>query len=91
MPESGGDGPHMLSFNHYAYGAVVDWVYRHVAGLAPDVREPGYRRVLMAPKPLAGMAWAHATVESAFGSVAIAWRIEATVTVPLALSCTRHP
>ena len=26
----------MLSFNHYAYGAVIDWVYRHVAGLAPD-------------------------------------------------------
>ncbi len=31
-----GDEPHMLSFNHYAYGAVIDWVYRHVAGLAPD-------------------------------------------------------
>ena len=29
------DGPqgHMLSFNHYAYGAVIDWVYRHLAGL----------------------------------------------------------
>ena len=26
----------MLSFNHYAYGAVIDWVYRNVAGLAPD-------------------------------------------------------
>ena len=28
----------MLSFNHYAYGAVIDWVYRIVAGLAPDRR-----------------------------------------------------
>ena len=31
----------MLSFNHYAYGAVVDWMYRHVAGIAPAA--PGYR------------------------------------------------
>ena len=31
----------MLSFNHYAYGAVVDWIYRHVAGIAPAA--PGYR------------------------------------------------
>ncbi len=32
---------HMLSFNHYAYGAVIDWVYRHVAGLSPTARCPG--------------------------------------------------
>ena len=30
-----GDEPHMLSFNHYAYGAVIDWVYRHVAAWHP--------------------------------------------------------
>ena len=30
----------MLSFNHYAYGAVIDWVYRHVAGIAPDPEHP---------------------------------------------------
>ncbi len=33
---TGSDEEHMLSFNHYAYGAVIDWVYRHLAGLAPD-------------------------------------------------------
>ncbi len=33
--------PHMLSFNHYAYGAVIDWVYRNVGGVAPDVDAPG--------------------------------------------------
>ena len=46
--ESEPDG-HMLSFNHYAYGAVVEWVYRHVAGIAPDL--PGYRRIRFAPRP----------------------------------------
>ena len=33
--------PHMLSFNHYAYGAVIDWVYRNVGGVAPDADVPG--------------------------------------------------
>jgi alpha-L-rhamnosidase len=76
MPRSGSDGAHMLSFNHYAYGAVIDWVYRHVAGLAPDVDEPGYRHVLVAPQPLDGMSWARASVESRYGTVSIDWRIE---------------
>ena len=44
MNGEGEDG-HMLSFNHYAYGAVIDWVYRHVAGLAPDRARPGYAHV----------------------------------------------
>jgi len=74
---SGSEGGHMLSFNHYAYGAVIDWVYRHVAGLTPDIGRPGYRHVLMAPKPLAGMTWARASVDSPYGPVSIDWRIEA--------------
>lgn len=75
MPESEAGGAHMLSFNHYAYGAVIDWVYRHVAGLAPDTRWPGYRRVVFAPKPAVGIDWARASVDTAFGTAAIAWRI----------------
>ncbi|MGZ4612828.1 MAG: alpha-L-rhamnosidase-related protein [Kineosporiaceae bacterium] len=39
------EGGQMLSFNHYAYGAVIDWVYRTVAGIAPDPAAPGYRHV----------------------------------------------
>ena len=66
----------MLSFNHYAYGAVVDWVYRHVAGVAPDVAQPGYARVVFGPKPAAGITWARASLEAAAGRVTIDWRIE---------------
>jgi alpha-L-rhamnosidase len=69
------DGSHMLSFNHYAYGAVIDWVYRHVAGLASDLEDPGYRHVVFAPRPLEGMAWARARVESAYGTVATEWNV----------------
>jgi alpha-L-rhamnosidase len=75
VPEPKGREAHMLSFNHYAYGAVIDWVYRHVAGLAPDLEQPGYRRVILAPVPSAGIDRAEASVETGFGTVAIAWRL----------------
>ena len=66
----------MLSFNHYAYGAVVDWVYRHVAGIAPDRGRPGYRHVLLAPKPARGIEWANAAIETSYGRAAIGWRLD---------------
>ncbi|MGR0219055.1 family 78 glycoside hydrolase catalytic domain [Agromyces sp. ZXT2-6] len=70
-----GDSSGMLSFNHYAYGAVVDWIYRHVAGIAPTVEQPGYRRVVVAPRPTASIPWARASVESRLGPVSIDWRL----------------
>ena len=74
LPDLG--APHMLSFNHYAYGAVVDWVYRHVAGIAPDRARPGYRHVLLAPKPARGIDWANAAIETSYGRAAIGWRLD---------------
>ena len=76
MPAPEGREPHMLSFNHYAYGAVIDWVYRNVAGIAPDPAQPGYRGVVFAPRPALGVDWARGSVESPYGRVAIDWRID---------------
>jgi alpha-L-rhamnosidase len=73
MPD--GDG-HMLSFNHYAYGAVIDWVYRTLAGLAPDPQRPGYRHVVLAPRPVRGIDHVAAGVESAFGTVEVGWTLD---------------
>jgi alpha-L-rhamnosidase len=70
------DEGHMLSFNHYAYGAVIEWVYRHVAGVAADL--PGYRRVRFAPRPHVSLSSARASIDTAFGRTAIDWRIERT-------------
>jgi alpha-L-rhamnosidase len=75
MAASAEDGGHMLSFNHYAYGAVIDWVYRNLAGIAPDIDRPGYRHIVFAPKPVEGIAHASASIETAFGPAAIAWRL----------------
>lgn len=73
---STGDGASMLSFNHYAYGAVVDWIYRYVAGIAPTTERPGYRRIVVAPRPTASIGWARASVESRLGEVSISWRLD---------------
>jgi alpha-L-rhamnosidase len=71
-----GDGGGMLSFNHYAYGAMIDFVYRTVAGLAPDPDEPGYRRVRVAPRPAAALTSAAASIDTALGRLSIDWRLE---------------
>ena len=69
MPQREGHEPHMLSFNHYAYGAVIDWVYRHVAGIAPDPARPGYRTVIFAPQPAVGHRLGTGSVDSPYGRV----------------------
>nr|WP_314845446.1 family 78 glycoside hydrolase catalytic domain [uncultured Microbacterium sp.] len=71
------EGGSMLSFNHYAYGAVIDWVYRTVAGLAPA--EPGYRTARIAPRPAVGMDRAAASIDTAYGRLAIDWHLDGEV------------
>ncbi|MDQ1555501.1 MAG: alpha-L-rhamnosidase [Actinomycetota bacterium] len=68
-------GAGMLSFNHYAYGAVIDWVYRTLAGIAPTVDAPGYERAVVAPRPVAGVEFARASIETGFGDLSIDWKI----------------
>jgi alpha-L-rhamnosidase len=89
--ESGGN---MLSFNHYAYGAVVDWMYRYLAGIAPDRERPGYRHVVMAPRPVVGVDWAQASVATGYGMTKIGWEIEGSgdlvveATIPFGATAT---
>ena len=62
----------MNSFNHYAYGAVGDWLYRVVAGLRPAA--PGYKAVEIAPRPGGGFTHARARHASPYGVVESGWR-----------------
>ena len=39
----------MNSFNHYAYGAVAEWMFRYMAGIAPDEAVPGFKHIILAP------------------------------------------
>ncbi|SDO70343.1 alpha-L-rhamnosidase [Klenkia soli] len=64
--------PHeMTSFNHYALGAVVDWLHRGLVGIAPA--EPGYRRVRVAPVVLPGLTSATSDLVTPYGPVHAGW------------------
>lgn len=39
----------MNSFNHYAYGAVAEWMYRYMGGIAPDYENPGFKHIMLSP------------------------------------------
>ncbi|MEV0844785.1 family 78 glycoside hydrolase catalytic domain [Streptomyces sp. NPDC049954] len=70
--QSGGFAdPAMTSFNHYAYGAVGDWMYRTIGGLAPA--EAGYRTVLVAPRPPAALTWARTSLLTDRGRITVDW------------------
>ncbi|EXX89463.1 alpha-L-rhamnosidase [Paenibacillus darwinianus] len=67
----------MNSFNHYAYGAIGDWMYRKVAGLDMDPAEPAFRRIRI--DPLFGstlLTHARAAHHSMYGRIASGWRVD---------------
>jgi alpha-L-rhamnosidase len=65
----------MNSFNHYAYGAIGDWLYRVIAGLDIDERQPGYKHIIIQPHPGGGLTNAKARHESLYGPVESGWRL----------------
>ncbi|WP_345232655.1 glycoside hydrolase family 78 protein [Olivibacter ginsenosidimutans] len=66
----------MNSFNHYAYGAIGDWMYKNIAGIQPDEIIPGYKQFRIAPKPGGEITSAKADFESVYGKISSSWRIE---------------
>ncbi len=66
----------MNSFNHYAYGAIGEWLYTYVAGIQIDEKSPGYKHFLLAPHPGGGLTNANATFKSIHGEIKSAWKIE---------------
>jgi alpha-L-rhamnosidase len=66
----------MNSFNHYAYGAIGDWMYKTVAGINYDAANPGYKQILIAPKLGGNFTTASASLETLYGTVSSAWKIE---------------
>ncbi|WP_225991868.1 alpha-L-rhamnosidase [Actinomadura montaniterrae] len=85
LPDGTVNPGEMTSFNHYALGAVADWLYQVVAGIRPA--EPGYARVRLAPTPGPGLEWADAALDTPRGTVECRWerrdtRIHVTAVVP---------
>jgi len=75
-PDGGFQDPGMNSFNHYAFGAIGDWLYRVVAGIEVDPEAPGYRRVIIRPQPGGGLTRVRATLKSPYGRLSAAWALD---------------
>jgi alpha-L-rhamnosidase len=93
LPDGSLNPGQMLSFNHYAFGAVADWLHRTVAGLAPAA--PGYRELLVRPVPGGDLTAASARHRTPYGEAAVSWqRADGTFTlrvdVPVGTSATVH-
>lgn len=75
----------MNSFNHYAYGAVGEWMYAAIAGI--DAAAPGFRKILIHPRPGGGLTWAKGRLDSPYGVIASEWKLTGSrfslkVTIP---------
>jgi alpha-L-rhamnosidase len=66
----------MNSFNHYAYGAIGDWMYRTMAGIDTESDAPGYKRITIKPHLTNKLTFANAALETYYGKVASHWKKE---------------
>lgn len=81
--------PDMNSFNHYAYGAVAEWLYRVVLGIEADEDRPGFSHVIISPQTGDDFAFAQGSYKSVYGTIKVRWekgqesdQRRLTVTIP---------
>jgi alpha-L-rhamnosidase len=67
--------PEMNSYNHYIFGGVGEWLYRTVAGIDLDLRQPGYKHVLFRPQPGGGLTHVRGRVQTQYGPVSSEWTL----------------
>ena len=75
----------MNSFNHYAYGAIGNWLYCYVAGLSIDPEVPGYKHFYLQPHMGGGLTSASAELNTMYGTIRSEWKITGNL---MAYSCT---
>ncbi|MBN1926385.1 MAG: glycoside hydrolase family 78 protein [Prolixibacteraceae bacterium] len=63
----------MNSFNHYAYGAIGEWLYTYIAGIKIDEENPGYKHFYLAPHTGGGLTFAKAELDSPYGIIVSEW------------------
>ena len=91
LPDGSISGTGMNSLNHYAYGSIVDWMYRNMIGLNPSEEAPGYKRAAICPMPDPRIRRAAMTMDTAAGLYQVAWHFDGNalsydITVPF--DCT---
>ena len=86
-------GAGMNSFNHYAFGAIGEWMYEHILGIQPDNNSPGFKHFILKPLPEGTLTWAKGSYHSISGKIEAKWeksgtKFEYTVTVPANTTAT---
>jgi hypothetical protein len=79
------EDPSMNSFNHYAYGAIGDWMYQNITGI--QAAAPGYKKIVIKPVIGGGLKWAEGDFDCPYGRIHCKWevvgeRLDMTVTIP---------
>lgn len=85
LPDGSINPGEMTSFNHYALGAVADWMHRCIGGLAPA--EPAYKRIIISPRPGGGIEHCNTELNTPYGKASCEWQItegkfDISVTIP---------
>jgi alpha-L-rhamnosidase len=75
-PDSTFETPGMNSFNHYAYGAIGDWMYRQMVGLDTYEDGVGYKHIKVKPHIGGGFTNAAASLQTYYGTLSSGWKIE---------------
>jgi alpha-L-rhamnosidase len=74
--ENGFGDASMNSFNHYAYGAIGQWMHERIAGLAPDAEQPGYKHFFIQPAPGGPLTSAKAQLMTPYGKASSSWKLQ---------------
>ncbi|MDR2847897.1 MAG: hypothetical protein LBV39_02215, partial [Bacteroidales bacterium] len=75
VPGRGNNKSTMDSFDHVAFGAVSEWMYRHILGINPDIDHPGYEHFTIHPRPGGSLTWAKGSYNSIRGEIVSSWQI----------------
>jgi alpha-L-rhamnosidase len=75
-PDGTFETPTMNSYNHYAYGAIGDWMYRVIAGIDTKTEGPGYKQIVIKPTIGGNLENASADYETNYGKVSSHWKLD---------------
>ena len=79
LPDGSISSTGMNSLNHYAYGAIVEWIYRYACGLQPLESGAGFRKIRFAPRTDSRLEYVQARYESVYGAYEAGWKRQGNV------------
>lgn len=75
MPDGSMNPKGMNSLNHYAYGSIVEWMYRYMAGINIEESHPGFKEFIIKPYVDDSFTWVKASYQSPYGLIRSEWEI----------------